>query len=485
MSLVFLTSDEESTTGMTTIGAPPASMRFMTSSEEEQTQPKPKINRTVKKKPSAGEARHNPSVAKKQKTDAKASTDVDVILPVNSGAFAFARWIVQHHLNEDEQAALCADGPLQVGSVCSGMSTECLSCESLKRALPGFSWNMVFVCEIDAKKRKHLQALHPTAKHFSDVCDLQHSLTRDSAGLLCEPPTVDVLFTGISCKSVSGLNSKPESVLGSGPTGTTLKGLRDYLSSMSFESRPALLILENVALLDKKRACENDGKATIIILDMLDTLGYSGDCKSCCSTNYFLPQVRDRVWMLFWKRPSFQLSLSMHEKCAKVMHLAMEAIRRFDTCGRQESLDVILDRLGDKSARSKTSAPPQDIAAKTAEENNKYVDEHGLELSATEKEAFMQVVGPVVPKRAAEACWLKMMHAKKQHGWQWRSDLLVAMVGQSVTWMSIQKDRFPTVTPSSAILVFHRGKAFVASGLLTLAVQGFQESEIDYMNWQD
>ena len=59
MSLVFLTSDEESTTGMT--------KDFMTSSEEEQTQPKPKINRAVKKKPSAGETRHNPSVAKKQK----------------------------------------------------------------------------------------------------------------------------------------------------------------------------------------------------------------------------------------------------------------------------------------------------------------------------------------------------------------------------------------------------------------------------------
>ena len=55
------------------------------------------------------------------------------------------------------------------------------------------------------------------------------------------------------------------------------------------------------------------------------------------------------------------------------------------------------------------------------------------------------------------------------------------LVGQSVTWMSVLKDRFPTLTPSSSILVLHRGKAFLAGGLLSLAVQGMQQHECEHM----
>ena len=68
MSLVFLTSDEESATGVITAGAQ-ASTHFMTSSDEEPEPSRPKANRAIKKKPAMATANlAGESVAKKPKT---------------------------------------------------------------------------------------------------------------------------------------------------------------------------------------------------------------------------------------------------------------------------------------------------------------------------------------------------------------------------------------------------------------------------------
>ena len=126
--------------------------------------------------------------------------------------------------------------PLALGSVCSGMSTETVALEALKRALPSFRYEVKLLCEIDRKKLRFLKSLHPHAKRYVDVRSLKHE-----DGL----PPVDILFAGISCKSVSRLNMTAESVLSmKGSTGQTLSGLNGYLGALPFEQRPRLLFLE-------------------------------------------------------------------------------------------------------------------------------------------------------------------------------------------------------------------------------------------------
>ena len=161
---------------------------------------------------------------------------------------------------------------LCVGSVCSGMSTETVALEALKRAAPPFRYGVKLVCELEPAKLKYLRKLHPTAHHAKDVRGLK------SESDLATPPLLDVLFAGISRKCVSKLNMTPDSVLSmKGSTGQTLRGLRDFVLAMPFEVRPKAMFLENVAALDAKRAVEGHRHATTLIKEVFDPLGYSCD----------------------------------------------------------------------------------------------------------------------------------------------------------------------------------------------------------------
>ena len=58
-------------------------------------------------------------------------------LPEASGTFTYAHWLVLHKLSGTELQVL-GQTELRVGSVCSGMSTETVALEALKRVAPPF-----------------------------------------------------------------------------------------------------------------------------------------------------------------------------------------------------------------------------------------------------------------------------------------------------------------------------------------------------------
>ena len=109
-------------------------------------------------------------------------------------------------------------------------------------------------------RTEHLRKLHPSALIVKDVAELANQFVKDVDNKLREQPEVMVLFAGISCKGLSGLNQNPESVLGRGSTGTTLRGLYNYVLSLPFERRPRIIILENVSNMAKKRQVEQGDK---------------------------------------------------------------------------------------------------------------------------------------------------------------------------------------------------------------------------------
>ena len=64
-----------------------------------------------------------------------------------------------------------------------------------------------------------------------------------------------------------------------------------------------MIFLENVAALDKKRAVEGHRVATTLIKEVFDPLGYSCDWATVIAKDFYLPQHRERVWMVFLKHP--------------------------------------------------------------------------------------------------------------------------------------------------------------------------------------
>ena len=431
-----------------------------------------------------GRVRKKPAAAKPEaKVEAKPCATATSV-PTSSGAFDYARW-ASLQLSPTESAALAKDADLTIGSVCSGQSTESLAAEALSRCIPGFRVVITVLCESDPRKRKHLEKVHPSAVMVKDVAELKSELVKDAKGKLRDKPLAKVLFAGISCKCLSGLNRSPESVLGKGSTGETLRGLLNYVRSIPFESRPYIILLENVANMAKRREVEQGCKvAAQIVADLFDKLGYTAHWDIFNATDFFQPQSRGRLWMVMWRRPSLECSLQSHEKYAKVLQDVMSMIGRLKT-QRHESLAVLLDRMQSSAKRVSIARESKEITEKAKKENDAYAVKNSLVIDIHDEAKFMSLVRPMMSKRASKVCYLKMAHAKKTHSWRWEEDLLVATVSQSVNWISVAHDCFPTLTPSGPFLVLHRGTPYQASGRLALAVQGVQENEAIFMKMAD
>ena len=439
------------------------------------------------KKPAAKECRQERQVQRKPEftraEPARMSIPTPKTMPSTSGAFDFARWAVSQ-LTPTEAAALVQESELTIGSVCSGQSTETLAMEAIMRCVPGCRGALTFLCELDARKRKHLQKLHPAAIILQDVAELSADHVTDARGKIQDKPRVKILFAGISCKGLSGMNKNPESVLGSGSTGTTLRGLLDYVRSLPHEDRPRIIILENVANMAKQRRVEHDQVAAQIVSDLFAKLGYIANWDTFNSMDYFHPQCRDRLWMVFWRRPTLECTLAAHAKFAQVLHRVMAIAIRLQT-GRHESLAVLMDRMGSSVSRATVARESNDITEKAKKENDAFMQKHNVVINAQTNAKFTALVRGLVSKRAANVCLLKLAQVQKQHGWKWEEDLLVATVSQSVNWISVACDSFPTLLPSGPFLVFRHGKPFQASGRLALAVQGVQLAELSFLKLAD
>ena len=403
--------------------------------------------------------------------------------PEASGVFAYAHWLALHKLSEHEVNSLGAK-ELRVGSVCSGMSTETVALEALKRVAPPFRYDVKLLCELKPTKLKFLRKLHPAAHLAKDVRGLQRQSDLIGRGSPATRPLCEVLFAGISCKSVSGLNVTPESVLSlGGSTGQTLSGLHGFVGATPFELRPKVILLENVAALAKQRAVEGHKVATTLIKDIFDPLGYSCDWATVSAKDFYVPQNRERVWMIFLKRPSLTTSDAALEETAAKLRATLQTVRRF-MVPSPEPLSKLLRRLGPTAfakGKARPRAKERPLSAKTREDLKKYAKEKKLTLRQADADAFKRTVGTVFSHRATDSCYAKMLEARKKHGWDWTCDTLVLSAGQSIEFMQCCEEIFPTITPTGAFLVLEDGEAHRPSGKLSLALQGVQQSEATFM----
>ena len=408
-------------------------------------------------------------------------------MPDNGGAFAYARWVVAAKMDGADIDSLAKLSGLTVGSFCSGMCTESLAFEAIRRALPHSqslpAVRFEFVCESNREKLNLLKTQHPHAIHIVNAADLVGDVVEDCEGKVWDQPQPAWIIAGLSCKCLSNLNHTPKSVIGDGPTGNSVRALLNYVESIPFANRPQVVTIEEVSGLLQNRKCEVNQKSGMhVLVDSMDRLGYTAKWAICNSRQYGVPQQRERVWAHFYLRPAAKQDVKTAELIAGMMHNAIRRVAEFTTT--PEPLGNVMDKLGDEAFRN---VKPHDsaskpVSAKTAKANRDFMAQRGILASDLDKlEKLRPYLTNLISERAAAVTLVKLAATVKKEGWRWESDTLVLTAGASVSYMKVWKDAFPNLLPSSPFLVVSHGTPYLASGKMHLAVQGVQSAELGYM----
>ena len=180
-------------------------------------------------------------------------------------------------------------------------------------------------------------------------------------------------------------------------------------------------------------------------------------------------------------RPATAISdILATERVANMLHETANRVVAFKTT--MEPLVAMLNRLGDEAFRLHTSDNQKPISAKTEISHQDYMKDENI--SATDL-AVMDAMRPtltnLIGHRATQVTILKLATMTKKNGWRWDHDLLLVTAGQSVSYMKVRNEIFPTLTPTSPYVVVRNGSPSLASGVLHLAVQGIHAPEFDFL----
>ncbi|EFE36108.1 SNF2 family helicase, putative [Trichophyton benhamiae CBS 112371] len=178
---------------------------------------------------------------------------------------------------------------LRVATMCSGTESPLLALEMIQsslRQLTGktFRLHHLFSAEIDAFKQSYIQRNFSPEIIFRDVNELVAEEATTAFGSVKKVPTdPDLLVVGFSCVDFSALNFYRKTLEEMGESGHTFYGVIRYMQ----RCRPALVVLENV--------CSAPWEQIKTILQEIDYKGYH---MKIDSKNYYLPQTRERGYMI-------------------------------------------------------------------------------------------------------------------------------------------------------------------------------------------
>lgn len=186
---------------------------------------------------------------------------------------------------------------LRLGTMCSGTDSPILVARALERVLegtPGLTFEHVFSAEQDACKQEFIKANFPSCPAiFQDVCQLgrKHAYEALSRKPQPVPGDLDLLLAGFSCKDLSMMNSYRKTLAEMGTSGSTLCGVLAYVERY----RPRIVLLENVWAIAKANSL--GFRQVDLVLEGLKQRGYAAGYKLLNSCDYYVPQIRHRVWM--------------------------------------------------------------------------------------------------------------------------------------------------------------------------------------------
>eukprot|EP00930_Biecheleria_cincta_P045118 TRINITY_DN31098_c0_g1_i1.p1 TRINITY_DN31098_c0_g1~~TRINITY_DN31098_c0_g1_i1.p1 ORF type:complete len:2041 (-),score=461.67 TRINITY_DN31098_c0_g1_i1:392-6514(-) len=196
-------------------------------------------------------------------------------------------------------AVLLKKQVLRVGTMCSGTDAPVLVARALQRALSTcsssqLSFEHAFSVEFDPHKQEFLKANFPeNPLLFKDCTQMGRRRAYDViSGKAQEiPGGLDVLVAGFSCKDLSMMNSFRKTLEQMGQSGSTLKGVLDYAERY----RPRIILLENVWAIAKANG--SGFRQVDLVMEGLKARGYAAGYRLLNSCDYYLPQIRHRIWM--------------------------------------------------------------------------------------------------------------------------------------------------------------------------------------------
>jgi site-specific DNA-cytosine methylase len=153
-----------------------------------------------------------------------------------------------------------------------------------------------FSAEIEVFKQGHIERNFAPKKLFRDVRDfLREDATTAVTAYGAEvdiPTDIDVLIAGFVCKDLSRMNNKGKSLDDGGESGDTWEAIRTYAERF----RPSIVLIENV---------KNEKKTWDDVVRRWAKIGYEAQWTYCDTKNYYLPQTRERMYMMAVERSHF------------------------------------------------------------------------------------------------------------------------------------------------------------------------------------
>ncbi|KAL1794298.1 hypothetical protein ACET3X_007719 [Alternaria dauci] len=191
--------------------------------------------------------------------------------------------------------------PIKVATMCSGTESPLLALGEISKALaaaghPPIQIQQEFSAEIEIFKQGYIERNFAPQRLFRDVRDFIHeSATTAVTAYGAEvaiPTDVDILVAGFVCKDLSRLNNKGKTLDDGGESGDTFQGMYAYTRRF----RPSIVLLENV---------KNEKKTWDDVVRRFDKIGYEAQWVYCDTKNYYLPQTRERMYMIAIERSHF------------------------------------------------------------------------------------------------------------------------------------------------------------------------------------
>ncbi|CAN9451272.1 unnamed protein product [Alternaria alternata] len=185
--------------------------------------------------------------------------------------------------------------------MCSGTESPLLALDEISKALVAtgrtpMQIQQEFSAEIEVFKQGYIERNFAPKRLFRDVRDfIRESATTAVTAYGAEldiPTDVDILIAGSVCKDLSRLNTRGKTLDDGGESGDTFQGMYAYTDRF----RPSIVLLENV---------KNEKKTWDDVMRRFDRIGYEAQWIYCDTKNYYLPQTRERMYMIAIERTLF------------------------------------------------------------------------------------------------------------------------------------------------------------------------------------
>jgi hypothetical protein len=198
------------------------------------------------------------------------------------------------------------DRPINVATMCSGTESPLFGLIASAAALDAknqasLKLRHVFSAEIEPFKQAFIERNWAPELLFRDIREFitEGATTATTAYGAVEaiPQGVDMLVAGFSCKNLSRQNNYQKSLKENGESGETWMAVYEY----SRRFRPSVVLLENVK---SKASTWND------LVSQWSDIGYEAGWLYCDTKRYYLPQTRERMYMIAVERRESGMQVS-------------------------------------------------------------------------------------------------------------------------------------------------------------------------------